>query len=146
MTYGDASHPILSTSDFDLSAVMTFDFPPLSIFETDVDAMMNGNTSLTAMGGLVQWSFGSTYGMSQVPMPASSPIAARTNSFQPFTLDLANNLSTTITVSPRAADIGCISSGVTPGEENAVVGLPPIPPTTSPPSVPNLPLLPLPSI
>ncbi|KAI6119522.1 hypothetical protein EDD16DRAFT_1519355 [Pisolithus croceorrhizus] len=63
MTYSDVSHPILSTSNFDLSATMTFDFPPLSIFEMDVDAMMNGNTSLTAMGGPVQWSFGSTYGI-----------------------------------------------------------------------------------
>ncbi|KAI6100665.1 hypothetical protein EV401DRAFT_1894504 [Pisolithus croceorrhizus] len=81
MTYGDASRPILSTSDFDLSAAMTFDFPPLWIFETDVDAMMNGNTSLTAMGGPVQWSFGSAYvepaprNPSSDPMQVASPAA-----------------------------------------------------------------------
>ncbi|KAI6096534.1 hypothetical protein EDD16DRAFT_1527957 [Pisolithus croceorrhizus] len=86
MTYGDASRPILSTSDFDLSAAMTFDFPPLWIFETDVDAMMNGNTSLTAMGGPVQWSFGSAYvepaprnpssDLMQVASPAATGAAA----------------------------------------------------------------------
>ncbi|KAI6168039.1 hypothetical protein EDD17DRAFT_1503700 [Pisolithus thermaeus] len=87
MTYSDVSHPILSTSDFDLSAVMTFDFPPLSIFELDVDAMMNGNTSLTAMGGPVQWSFGSAYAQNNMvvkpaprnpssdPMQVASPAA-----------------------------------------------------------------------
>ncbi|KAI6014800.1 hypothetical protein PISMIDRAFT_25568 [Pisolithus microcarpus 441] len=58
MTYGNASHPIWSISNFDLSAMMVFDFPPLSIFEMDIGAMMYGDTSLTTMGGPVQWSSG----------------------------------------------------------------------------------------
>ncbi|KAI6040522.1 hypothetical protein EDC04DRAFT_2602453 [Pisolithus marmoratus] len=146
MAYGDASHPISHTSNFDFSAMMAFDFPALLVCETDIGAMTYGNTSFTTSSAPVQLSFGSIYSMPQVPMPVSSPIATRADAFQHLTLDLPNNFSTATTISLGATDVNCISSRVASGKENAVVGLPPISPAASPPSVLNLPVIPLPSI
>ncbi|KAI6117887.1 hypothetical protein EV401DRAFT_1888694 [Pisolithus croceorrhizus] len=70
--YGDASHSISHTSNFDLSALMAFNFPALSIVETDIGLMVYRNTNF---GAPVQWSLSSAYSMPQVPMPASNPIA-----------------------------------------------------------------------
>ncbi|KAI6030979.1 hypothetical protein EDC04DRAFT_2605242 [Pisolithus marmoratus] len=53
MAYGDASHPI--------SSMMVFDFPALSVCETDIGAMMYRNTSFTTSSTPVQLSFSSTY-------------------------------------------------------------------------------------
>ncbi|KAI6108273.1 hypothetical protein F5141DRAFT_1064469 [Pisolithus sp. B1] len=61
--YGDASHSISHTSNFDLSALMAFNFPALSIVETDIGLMVYRNTNF---GAPVQWSLSSAYSAAKV--------------------------------------------------------------------------------